>query len=237
MTPDNIVLLIDNCITNAFLRKSNCNQNILNIDGMCGIITRHLYNNICSIYNKNSKSSKEIGDLQNNTSTSTSTYSYLEIGCWKGASTIASLYENDLNATVIDNWSEFGGCKFDFVKNISKYLHENKQQNSIQIINQDCFHLKQDTIFYYSPYTIFLYDGPHQETDHFKSIVNFWKYLDDTCIIIIDDWNWIDVRNGTYRGLNSVKANILYKWELFEPTNENKNGLWNGCCIFLIRKS
>lgn len=229
MTPDDIVQLIDNYITNAFLRKSNCNQNILNIDGMCGIITRHLYNNICSIYNTSSKSSKEIMDPPNN-------YSYLEIGCWKGASTIASLYENNLNATIIDNWSEFGGCKFDFVKTISKYLDENKQQQ-IQIINQDCFHLKQDTIFDYSPYIIFLYDGPHQEKDHFRSIVDFWKYLDDTCIIIIDDWNWIDVRNGTYRGFDFVKAKILYKWELFEPIHENKNGLWNGCCIFLIQKT
>lgn len=235
MIPDDLIQLIDNLISDALLRKSKCNQNILNIDGMCGITTRHLYNNICSIFNKPPKSDKdrspysylEIGNSPNKKTD----YSYLEIGCWKGASTIASLYKNDLNATVIDNWSEFGGCKFDFVKNISKYL-----DNQIQIINQDCFSLKKDTVFDYSPYTFFLYDGPHQENDHLQSIVDFWKYLDNTCIIIIDDWNWIDVRNGTYRGLDSVNAKILHKWELFEPTTENRHGLWNGCCIFLIQK-
>ena len=47
MIPDDLIQLIDNLISDELLRKSKCNQNILNIDGMCGITTRHLYNNIC----------------------------------------------------------------------------------------------------------------------------------------------------------------------------------------------
>jgi hypothetical protein len=218
MVTDILIQQIDNSIEDAFLRKSKCTTGILNIEGMCGTITRHLYNNLCSI---NIKSF-----VKNN---------YLEIGCCKGASTVSSLYKNNLNATVIDNWSEFGGSKFVFIKNVSKYIDKTNYEN-IQIISQDCFHLKTDTMLKYSPYNFFLYDGSHSEQDHFKSIVNFWNHLDNICIIIIDDWNWLSVRNGTYKGLNYVGANVVYKRELYEPNDENKSGLWNGCCIFLIQK-
>lgn len=225
MEPDNLIKLIDYLITDAYSRKSKCTSEILKVDGMCGLTTRHLYNNICSIFTEG------VLDQQNKEKE----YSYLEIGCWKGASTIASLYKNNLNATVIDNWTEFGGCKFDFVKNISKYLDENSVKK-IQIINQDCFRLKEKTVLNYSPYSFFLYDGPHSVQEHCKSIVDFWKYLDDICIIIIDDWNWDAVRNGTYKGFDLVNAKILHKWELYEPMEQNKLGLWNGCCIFVIHK-
>ena len=34
---------------------------------------------------------------------------YLEIGTWYGSSSISAIYKNNINATFIDNWSQFGG--------------------------------------------------------------------------------------------------------------------------------
>lgn len=197
------------CIKRAYLKESKCTPQVLAIPGMCGEITRHLYNNLCSLENSN----------------------LLEIGCWRGASTIAALYNNKANASIIDNWSEFGGPRFEFTKNIAKYI----PNCHLQLLNEDCFYLKSTLEF--QPYDIFIYDGPHNIKDHENAIVTFWKYLSDICIIVIDDWNWQDVKSGTFTGLQRVNANVVNKWELVESIHENKHGTWNGCCIFLINKN
>jgi hypothetical protein len=198
---------IETCITNAFNNKSKCSKSILQLQGMCGILTKHLYNNLCSLPNCN----------------------LLEIGCWQGASSLSALYKNNINATIIDNWSEFGGSKYVFIKNLTKNLHT---LNNIQLISENCFHLT--TPFKYSPYNIFIYDGSHEDQSHELAITHFWNFLDTKCIIIIDDWNWESVRNNTLLGLQKTNAKILYKRELLHPLG--LKGVWNGCCIFLIEK-
>lgn len=207
---DSLTNFIDTCIERAYLKQSHCTLQILSIPGMCGETTRHLYNNICSLKD----------------------YNLLEIGCWKGASTIAAAYNNNsLKATIIDDWSEFGGPRFEFTKNISKYI----PNHPLQIINEDCFRLKSTLQF--SLYNIFIYDGPHNINDHENAITSFWKYLSNICIIVVDDWKWNDVKQGTLNGLKKVNAHIVRQWELKEPIKENKRGVWNGCCIFLINKN
>lgn len=201
---------IELCIINAINLKSKITneRNVLNISGMCGQLTRHLYNNICSHPHIN----------------------YLEIGCWQGASTISSLYKNNhVNATIIDNWSDFSNQRFNFSKNISKFVKDN---SNIQLINQDCFSLRSDLIYY--PYNVFLYDACHDQESQRMAITYFWKYLDKISIIIIDDWNWKHVRAGTIQGLKEMNAKIIYHKQLLDPLGPN--GFWNGCGIFLVEK-
>lgn len=201
---------IENSIINALDNKSNCSKSILQLPGMCGTLTKHLYNNLCSLPNSN----------------------FLEIGCWQGASTISALYKNNINATIIDNWSEFGGSKYVFIKNLTKNLDKLNNINNIQLISENCFHFK--TPLKYPPYNIFIYDGSHEDKSHQLAITHFWNFLDSKCIIIIDDWNWESVKKNTLLGLQQVNAKILYKKELLNPLGPK--GFWNGCCIFLIEK-
>ena len=42
MTPE----FIDKCVFDALNNQSKCSDQVLNIDGMSGRMTRHLYNNI-----------------------------------------------------------------------------------------------------------------------------------------------------------------------------------------------
>ena len=45
---------------------------------------------------------------------------------------------------------------------------------------------------------IYLYDGPHHFEDHFDGIKLVQPALEKKFILIVDDWNWDQVRNGTY---------------------------------------
>lgn len=198
---------IDNCILLARNCKSKCTPEILALHGMSGDMTRHLYNNICGISDK---------------------INYLEIGCFKGSSTLAALYGNECSATVIDNWSEFGGPQQEFFKNIQS-IHPIK---NIQILNEDSFNLTSE--LQNTPYDIYLYDGHHSVESHTKAITYYWKYLADTSIIMVDDWDWEMVKKGTLAGISQMGGKILYQVDISEP--KGPAGFWNGCGIFLIQK-
>ncbi len=201
---------IDKCVAKAKSNDSKCTRHILEIDGMSGNMTRHLYNNLLSLQ-------KEDGTL----------VKYLEIGCWKGSSTLSALHDNQVLTTVIDNWSEFSGPRDEFLANIAPY-------SNVQMIEENSFHPDILTVLQYAPYDIYLYDGCHEVESHEKAITHFWDCLADTCIILIDDWNWEKVRVGTQRGFEKVNAKILYQTEVRNP--EGRHGFWNGCGIFLVQK-
>lgn len=202
---------IDTCVEKAERHESKCTPNILSLDGMSGNMTRHMYNNILSLQKPDN-----------------TPVNYLEIGCWKGSSTLSALHGNDIQATVIDNWSEFAGPKAEFHKNIAPYL------KNVQIIEQDAFHPDIIAQLNHAPYDIYLYDGGHRVEDHEKAITHLWSALAHTCIIMVDDWNWAKVQEGTYKGLELVNANVVYKLEVTNPGG--RHGFWNGCGIFLIEK-
>ena len=210
-----ICRFVDQCVHNAKENNSKCFKDLLEMQGMTGTMTRHLYNNLCSF-------KKDNGDKTN----------YLEIGCYKGSSTVCALYGNkhNLYVTAIDNWSEFGGPKDVFVHNITHMFGEN---NDIQVLNEDSFDLK--TPLKYGPYDIYLYDGDHSIESHEKAITQYWDHLADKSIVLIDDWCWDQVREGTYLGLGKVNYKNIYKVELTEPTGAD--GFWNGCGVFVIEKN
>ena len=47
---------------------------------------------------------------------------YLEIGSWSGSTACAAIAENSIRVTCIDNWSQFGGLKAEFERNIGSVL-------------------------------------------------------------------------------------------------------------------
>ena len=76
--------------------QSKLTDEILNIPGMSGKKTRHFYNNLL-----NSENAR-----------------YLEIGTWKGSSVCSAMCNNKATVVCIDNWSEFGGPKYEFLINL-----------------------------------------------------------------------------------------------------------------------
>ena len=67
-------------------KESKINNDILDIEGMSGVKSRHFFNNICSC-----------DDTR-----------YLEIGSFHGSTFSSALYKNKIQAVAIDNWCQFG---------------------------------------------------------------------------------------------------------------------------------
>lgn len=173
--------LIDTAFKNAENNISNITNDIINMEGMTGTKTRHFYNNLLN----------------------TSDARYLEIGTWKGSSVCSAMCGNKAKVLCIDNWSEFGGPKEDFLRNFNKF----KGNNDAFFIESDCFKVDVSKL---PKFNIYLYDGNHDNESHYKALSYYYDCLDDIFIYIVDDWNWKSVRDGTFDAIQKLNLKILY---------------------------
>lgn len=193
---------------------SNVTNDILTMEGMSGKKTRHFYNNICSM--KDAR--------------------YLEIGVWKGSSICASMCNNEMTCVCIDNWSEFGGPKNEFINNFNKY----KGKNNASFIENDCWQIDVKSL---GKFNIYMYDGNHTETSHFKALSHYLPCLENQFIYLVDDWNCESVRVGTMNSIKENALNILFQ-KVIRTTHDNSHAQpcgpasdWhNGISIFVLEK-
>lgn len=129
---------------------------------------------------------------------------YLEIGSYKGSTVCAAIANNRIHATCIDNWSEFGGPKETFEFNIQKVK---SFKTKINVINDDFRNVTFDKI--QPKANVFLFDGPHTFKDQLDGILYTYHALQDSFVLIVDDYNWHQVREGTQEALKMLKLTTL----------------------------
>jgi len=209
------ISLVFHALQFAENNQSKLPLEILEMEGMSGKKTRHFYNHLLNFEDAR----------------------YLEIGTWKGSSVCSAMYGNSANVLCIDNWSEFGGPKAEFLHNFEKY----KGKNQASFLEQDCFQV--DVAKLRNKFNIFMYDGNHTRDSHYKALLHYYDCLDDEFIFIVDDWNWADVREGTYDAIKKLNIKILYEKEI-RLTWDNSDTLqpiatetwWNGIYIGVLQK-
>ncbi len=200
---------------NAEAGISKCIPEILKMEGMTGKRTRHLYNNLL-----------DMPDAR-----------YLEVGTYTGSSLCSAIYKNSPQRVyVVDNWSEFGGPKEKFFTNLQKY----KGSVCVDFFEMDFMKLDTNSM---PKFNIYLYDGPHEYKDHVNALSHMLPCLDDLFIYIVDDWNWITIRDATIQAIRSLGLEIVFLIQMITtPDNSHPEGdlcseyYWNGVCVFLLKK-
>lgn len=140
---------------------------------------------------------------------------YLEVGSWAGSTVTAALYGNRAYAVCIDNWSQFGGPRSEFFANIEKVASETTH---LRVIEQD---FRSVNFHELAPFNVYLFDGPHAELDQYDGVMIAQPALTDRFVLIVDDWNWREVRVGTLRGLIDAKCRIESSIELRTTHDES----------------
>lgn len=207
----NVISFVDECISKANSDTPILPDEILQYVGMSGDRTRRFYNSVCSRPNTD----------------------YLEVGTWYGSSSISAMYGNSVNATFVDNWSQFGGNKEHLVTALEKY----KGVGSYILIESDSWTVNHQDI---GLFDVYLYDGGHTYDDHYRGISHYIRHLKDNSIVMIDDWNWEDVRRGTLDAFRDLKIDIVDKREIitdvkdFNVNYRSNAPWWNGIGIFVL---
>jgi hypothetical protein len=207
--------IVETSFQNAENNISKITDDIINMEGMSGTKTRHFYNNLLNTDNA----------------------SYLEIGTWKGSSVCSAMCGNKAKVVCIDNWSEFGGPKSEFLVNFEKFRGE----NDATFIENDCFKVDVSIL---PKFNIYMYDGNHTNESHYKALLHYYDCLEDVFIFIVDDWNWKDVRDGTINSIQQLKLKVLYEKEI-KTTNDDTHSemgspeqkAWhNGIYVAILQK-
>jgi hypothetical protein len=196
--------IVELAFENAEKGISKITDDILKMDGMSGKKTRHFYNNLLN----------------------TTDARYLEIGCWKGSSVCSAMCGNKATVVCIDNWSQFGGPKEEFLINFLKY----KGENNARFIEQDCFQVDITTL---PKFNIFMYDGDHASDSHNRALLHYYECLDDIFIYVVDDWIHPDIREGTYLSIIHLNLTVLYSKEIRCECAET---WWNGIFVAILKK-
>jgi hypothetical protein len=167
----------DTLIGRALLENSGRpSQFVLDIDGMSGRKYRIFINNLMRL----------LGDEAR----------YLEVGTWKGSTLCSAIEGNKGHAVCIDNWAEYGGPRDEFFANVAAV----RTDATLEVIEDD-FRAVWYSRLKGGPFNVFLFDGPHNEQDHYDGIRRAQHALADSYTLIVDDWNWLGVRTGTLKAL------------------------------------
>ena len=126
---------------------------------------------------------------------------YLDIGTWKGTSVCSAMYKNNATVVCIDNWVQFG-CKFEFSVNFDIF----KGKNRAIFIEKDCYQVDVSTLPKFNIYA--------NHKNQINLLSHYYECLDDIFIIIVNDWNLKDVREGTMRYIQKLNLNVLYEREI-----------------------
>ena len=148
---------------------------LLNLEGMSGKKYRYLINALI----------ESLTEVQ-----------YLEVGSWKGSTVCAAMYQNTGSAICIDNWSEFGGPKTEFLDNIQKVT---TPKTEIKLIEKDFRQMDWSSL---PKSDVYLFDGPHQEQDQIDGISLALPALKDEFFLIVDDYNFKQVQRGTQTAID-----------------------------------
>lgn len=163
--------------------------------------------------------------------------SYLEVGTWAGSTLCSAIHGNKVNAVAIDNWSQFGGPRELFFKNIQTYV---TPEVFLTVIENDFRAVDYSAI---GTFNVYLFDGPHSEQDQYDGLHLALNALENEFIFIVDDWNWPQVRKGTLNAIKSNNLRVLYSAEV-RTTSDNTHpkiaheaSLWhNGYFISVLAK-
>jgi hypothetical protein len=140
---------------------------------------------------------------------------YLEIGVFKGATLCSAIFQNEVTATAIDNWSEFGGPYDQFLRNLAAF----KGKARVSFIECD---FRKIDFHHLGKFDVYLFDGPHLYQDQLDGIMLAGPALQESFVLIVDDWNWEQVRQGTLDAIRNCNYHVDHMVEI-RTTRDNSH--------------
>ncbi len=140
---------------------------------------------------------------------------YLEVGSWAGSTLCSAINGNAVHATAIDNWSEFGGPREAFQANLSRFATPGAFVRFYQ-----CDFRRVDFTAI-APCDVYLFDGPHEIQDQYDGIALALPALRSRFVLIVDDWNWQKVRDGTWQAVRALDLKPRYSIEVRTTSDDS----------------
>lgn len=157
---------------------------------------------------------------------------YLEIGSWRGSTSCSAMDGNTVKVKCIDSWLTDNYSKDAFLANVERIKTPNIDFSYIQ---DDFVNVDYSAI---GKYNVYMFDGPHEKQDQYNGVALAQPALDDTYILIVDDYNAQQVQDGTVEALTALNQKVLASITILSHENPYLSGSdWhNGYFIAVVKK-
>jgi predicted O-methyltransferase YrrM len=209
MEPVDLVMHATCAIADAYRGVSKVPESVLAIHGLSSAMNRRLLNNLCSF-----------DDCH-----------FLEVGTFYGATALSASYGNHGRFITIDNFQLFGGQDI-----CEANLAAHREMAPVELIASTLWEVQLDRL---PPIDVLFYDADHSTAGTQRAIEYLAPALADTCIVVVDDWNTFQVREGMRIARPARSWHPLAHWKLFtanlrsdvEVYYEADKWWWNGLFV------
>jgi hypothetical protein len=132
---------------------------------------------------------------------------YLEVGSWAGSTLCAAISGNAVEALAIDNWSQFEGPAATFLQHLARF----KGKARVSFLERDFRAVNYGAV---GKFNVYLFDGPHEFRDQYDGVMLAQPALDDSHVLVVDDWNWPQVRAATKKGFADADLRVDFLAEI-----------------------
>lgn len=197
-------------ILRAERNESGLTPEILDLEGMTSPKVRHLLNNLAAFTECN----------------------YLEIGTWKGSSILSASFGNPGRFTAVDNFSQFTQKSGDPREALHCAAKRFSDRCHFSLHERDCWEMPLEIL---PPgINVFFYDGDHSAASQRQSLLRFSPLFADAAVLVVDDWNWEGVREGTAQGLQAIGHRPCFEWHALTERHGDMQGWWNGIYVAVL---
>jgi hypothetical protein len=157
---------------------------------------------------------------------------YVNIGFWHGFSLFSGMLGNpDKTCIGVDNFSEFGDPRAEFLNNFARLKSE--KHFSREMDYEDFFsRLADDSIPEFTgKIGVYFYDAKHEYEHQLKGLKLVEPFLADGALVFVDDWNWEEPQRATCDFILSSP----FEWEQVLDAHTYGVGnptWWNGLAVF-----
>jgi hypothetical protein len=159
---------------------------------------------------------------------------YIEAGSWCGATICAAACGNRIDATAIEDFSQFAEYGTD----------PNELRKNIEMTKPKCKSLKlvEASFWDCSPEDFgitdcFFYDGGHSRFEQGNALKHFLSCMNKDFVYIVDDTNWPEVQLGNTDGFKSLKDKVFVHRHWKKRTAANGSSDWNnGIDIYVCER-
>lgn len=219
----NKIELIENAIEKAIRRESKLSPFAMSVPMLGSLQIRHLLNNLGAISS-----------------------SFIDVGSHVGGSYCSTVFNNNNldDVAAVDSWAsditEGHRHEEHFRENAAMFTPANVEKPTlINIIKSDAFEVDL-TLFDGKKIDLYSYDAGHSFDDQKNALLYYKPVLADEFIYVCDDFNYGDVKQGTFAGIQEGEYEILYFRELSndDPHSDEHNNeqWWRGYGVFLLKK-
>jgi Methyltransferase domain len=149
---------------------------------------------------------------------------FVNVGVWNGFTMLAAMAGNEhKNCCGVDNFSEFGGPKDDFLEQFT--ARRSRRHRFLDQDYVDFFAAGLDR-----PLRVYLYDGEHSYENQYRGLLIADPFYADDAVIVVDDTNLDRARDATLQFAQDSRL----EWEVIydQRTSSIRHPtLWNGLMV------